>query len=272
MARIINKILNNFGLVIFLLLAWEISSRLIIYKGYINNAEILFPPLSSVLKEAVVLIQDKVIFMHLLMSLKRVMVGFGLSVLFAVPLGLILSLSKRWARQAEPIIECIRFIPPVAWIPISILWFGISEPQQYFIIFIGTFTTIFTTIFNEANSIPKELECTALCLGASRLNLILKVIIPATLSGIFLGMRLGLGLAWYLIVASEFVSASSGLGYLILEGRNIVNTQLIFVGMIIIGLISFLSNSIILKIKNLILPWTRKDTEISGIFESRQAM
>lgn len=272
MARIIDKILNNFGLVIFLLLAWEISSRLIIYKGYINNAEILFPPLSSVFKEVVILIKEKVILIHFLMSLKRVLIGFGLSVLFSVPLGLALSISRRWARQAEPIIECIRFIPPVAWIPISIIWFGVSEPQQYYIIFIGTFTTIFTTIFNEANSIPKELECTALCLGASRLSLILKVIIPASLSGIFLGMRLGLGLAWYLIVASEFVSASSGLGYLILEGRNIINTERIFVGMIIIGLISYFSNFIILKIKKLVLPWTRKDKEISGIFESRQAL
>lgn len=272
MGRIIRNILNRYALLLFILLTWEVSSRLIAAKDSMQNIQVLFLSLSAVIKEAVTLFRERIIIMHILASLRRVLVGFGVLALFAVPLGVSVSLSKRWGRQLKPVIRCLLFIPPVAWIPISILWFGIGELRQYYIIFIGTFASIFTIVYNYAKEIPELIKRTALCLGASKLKILLKVTIPATLKGILLALRLGLGFAWYLNVASEFVSTPNGLGYLIFKGRGIIKTEIIFVGMIIIGLISYFFNSILLRINCLILPWTRKEDEISGIFESQYSL
>lgn len=231
--------------------------------------QILFPPLSAVLKEAILLFQDNILIGHILASTKRVFVGFGFAALLAVPLGIILSLSPRWYWQIRPLINIIRFIPPVSWIPISILWFGITEIQQYYIIFIGTLPVIFLITYDNAKRIPQAMKKAATCLGAGRLKMFLRVIMPGALEGIFLSLRIGLGLGWFLIVASEFVSAAKGLGYLILEGRNIIKTERIFVGMIAIGLINYFFNFALIKMKHFALPWSEEEGKISGVFESQ---
>lgn len=272
MVRILRNILSRFGLILLLLLSWEFASRWISLKGSIQNVQVLFPSLSAVLKEGVLLFQNKIIIGHILASTGRVFVGFGLAALFAIPLGVILSLSQRLTWQFQPLINTIRFIPPVAWIPISILWFGITEAQQYYIIFIGTFPVIFFITYNNAKEIPLAIKRAATCLGADRLKMFLKIIVPGALNGIFLSLRVGLGFGWFLIVASEFVSAEKGLGYLILEGRNIIKTERIFVGMVTIGLISYFFNFVLAKIRYLILPWIEKEGKISGIFESQKPL
>lgn len=269
MGRILKYIFSRYGLILFLLLGWELISRWISARGSIQNVQVLFPPLSAVLKEAFLLFNDKILIRHILASTVRVFMGFGFAALLAVPLGIILSLSPSWNWQTRPLINIIRFIPPVAWIPISILWFGITEIQQYYIIFIGTLPVIFLVTYNNAKEIPLSIQKAASCLGAGRLKMFLKVILPGALSGIFLSLRIGLGFGWFLIVASEFVSAAKGLGYLILEGRNIIKTERIFVGMITIGLISYFFNFVLAKIRHFVLPWAEEEGKISGIFESQ---
>jgi len=271
MGRILKFITSRYGLILFLLLSWEVTSQWILAGWHTQNPKVLFPPLSSVLKEATFLFREKLLWEHILASTKRVFVGFGFAALLAVPLGIILSLSPRWNWQIRPLINIIRFIPPVAWIPISILWFGITEIQQYYIIFIGTLPVIFLITYDNAKRIPQAMKKAATCLGAGRLKMFLRVTLPGALEGIFLSLRVGLGFGWFLIVASEFVSAANGLGYLILEGRNIIKTERIFVGMITIGLISYFFNFVLMKIKYCVLPWAEKETKISGIFESQQS-
>ncbi len=268
MGRVLKNIFSRYGLVLSLLLVWELASYWISASGSIQNVQILLPRPSAVLKEAVFLLKDKLLLWHILASTKRVFVGWGLAALLAIPLGVSLALSQRLSWQFQPLINIIRFVPPVAWIPISILWFGITEAQQHYIIFIGTLPVMVLIIYNNAKEIPSAIKKAAACLGADRLKMFWKVILPGTLSGIFLSLRIGLSFGWFLIVASEFVSAAKGLGYLILEGRNIIKTERIFVGMITIGLVSYFFNFILAKIKYFVLPWAEED-KISGIFAGK---
>ena len=212
----------------------------------------VFPTPLQVVTGTVELVRDGSLWEHIGASLFRVGTGFGLAVLCAVPLGLWMG----WVHGAyvtlNPIFQMLRPISPIAWIPIAILWFGVGDVSPIFLIFISSlFPMIVQTTAGVHTIEPRYLRAAA-NFGVSRATLFRQVVIPAVLPQIIIGMRIGLGVAWLVVVAAEMIALRSGLGYLIIDSRNAGNRyDLVVAGMIIIGLIGLLLDGLMRLLEGL---------------------
>ncbi len=177
--------------------------------------------------------------LHIVYSLYRVGFGFALGVLAAIPLGILMGWSKRVREIINPMIEIVRPIPPLAWIPIAILWFGIGIRSAAFIIFLGVFFPVLLNTVSGVMSVNPRLIDAARSLGADRKDIFMKVLIPSSVPSIFTGMRIGIGIGWMTLVAAEFtgIKEGDGLGYMIMTARDIQRPDEILAGMLVIGLI-----------------------------------
>ena len=179
---------------------------------------------------------------HMLYSLYRVVLGYAVASLLAIPLGLLMGWSGKLLNMFRPVIEVFRPIPPLAWIPIAILWFGIGIKSAAFIIFLGAFFPILLNTISGVLSINPLLIEAARTLHAKEKDLFLKVLFPGTVPSIFVGMRIGIGIGWMTLVAAEFtgVKEGYGLGYMIMTARDIQRPDEILAGMLVIGIIGLL--------------------------------
>ncbi|MBU2582789.1 MAG: ABC transporter permease [Alphaproteobacteria bacterium] len=188
---------------------------------------------------------------HTMASLSRVVSAWGLSVLVAVPLGLLMARSKMAERLLDPVIELFRPISPLAWIPLAILWFGIGETGKIFIIFVATFFPIVLNTISGVKGVDPVLIRAGRVLGCNNEGtLFWRVILPAAMPTIIVGLRIAFGTGWAAIIAAELVAAQSGLGYLIADGMEILRSDLVMAGMIAIGVLGVLIDSIFRIIGN----------------------
>lgn len=194
---------------------------------------------------------------HILYSLYRVALGFAFAALLGIPLGLLMGGSPRLRRIINPVIELVRPIPPLAWIPIAILWFGIGMKSAAFIIFLGAFFPILLNTVSGVLSISPIYFEVARTLNAKRKHLFFKVLLPGATPSIFVGMRIGVGIGWMTLVAAEFTGVKSGygLGYMIMTARDIQRPDEILAGMLVIGLIGVLINSALRTCESRIVRW-----------------
>jgi NitT/TauT family transport system permease protein len=198
----------------------------------------IFPTPQGVVMGTLELARDGTLWEHIGASLMRVGAGFGLAVLLAIPLGLWMG----WVHGAfvtlNPLFQILRPISPIAWIPIAILWFGVGNASPIYLIFIASVFPMIVQTTAGVHTIEKRFLRAADNFGVTRKKLFLQVVFPATLPQIIVGMRIGLGVAWLVVVAAEMIALRSGLGYLIIDSRNAGNRyDLVIAGMIIIGLI-----------------------------------
>lgn len=197
------------------------------------------------------LIITKELFVHSLVSLSRVVAGFFLAVVVGLSLGIVMG----WSRKMENfsvIIEVIRPIPPLAWIPLAMLWLGIGFESKVFIIFIGAFFPVLSNSFLGVRETEPYLIEAGRVLGATDNEILRKVIIPNSVPSLLEGLRIGLGIAWMCLVAAELTGLKSplGLGYMIMEARDLGRADVVMAGMIAIGVIGYAMNSV--------LRWTEK--------------
>lgn len=199
----------------------------------------LFPPPIDVAGALGELYASGVLFGNISASLFRVFAGFAAAAIFAIPAGLILG----WYRRAEyafnPLIQLVRTISPIAWIPLAMLWFGIGDQPAIFIIFITSIFPILIATMHAVKNIDSNIIKSAVNFGARDLDMLRRVIFPAAFPYIIIGLRIALGIAWVIIVAAEMVGMQSGLGFMILDARNFLRTDLVVAGMVIIGVIGF---------------------------------
>lgn len=242
--------LRSLGVLAVLLLGWEAWSRF----GLDDAARTLLPPPSAIFKAAGELIATRELFWHLLDSLKREAVAFCWAAL-AIPLGVAMGWWRAIDRQIDPIVEMLRPIPPIAWIPLSILWFGIGDTQNQFIIFLGIFFPILINTIIGVKGIETNLIRAARCLGASEMNVVARVALRAAMPQILTGIRVGLGVGWMALVAAELVGANSGLGFLINDARTVLRTDIVIVGMATIGIVGLILDRIIRLMSRMLLPW-----------------
>jgi len=202
---------------------------------------VIFPTPWQVLQAMVELARDGTLFEHIGASLFRVGTGFGLAVAFAIPLGLWMGWVQGAYTTLNPIFQILRPISPIAWIPIAILWFGVGDVSPIFLIFISSVFPMIVQTVSGVHTIERRYLRAAENFGVSRATLFRQVVIPAVLPQVIIGMRIGLGVAWLVVVAAEMIALHSGLGYLIIDSRNAGNRyDLVIAGMIIIGLIGLL--------------------------------
>src|SRR5260370_4256921 len=172
----------------------------------------------------------------------------------AVPLGIAMGWWKRVEAQVDPIAEMLRPVPPLAWIPLSILWFGIGDTQNEYIIFLAAFFPVVLNSMAGARDVDTYLVRAGLSLGARRRDLFLTVVLPASLPNIFTGLRVGLGIGWMALVAGELVAAPTGLGYMINNARTLFRSDYILLGMVLIGLLGLLLDFLMRRLALLIMP------------------
>jgi len=199
---------------------------------------VIFPTPWEVVTGTWELLRNGTLWEHIGASLMRVGAGFGLAVCFAVPLGLWMGWVGGAYRTLNPLFQILRPISPIAWIPIAILWFGVGDASPIYLIFISSVFPMIVQTTVGVHTIEKRYLRAAENFGVSRRTLFKQVVIPAVLPQVLVGMRIGLGVAWLVVVAAEMIALHSGLGYMIMDSRNAGNRyDLVIAGMIIIGLI-----------------------------------
>jgi NitT/TauT family transport system permease protein/taurine transport system permease protein len=172
-----------------------------------------------------------------LTSLRRILIGFGIGVAAGVVLGAAMSASRVLRHLIDPVIEVLRPLPPLAFIPLFIIWFGIGELPKEVLIVIGVTPIMAVTTVAALDEVPEDLRLCARTLGASRWYTLARVQIRAALPGILTGMRISMAGAWTSIVAAELIAATSGLGYLIMQAGDYLNTALVFSGILSIAIL-----------------------------------
>ena len=196
-----------------------------------------------------------VLTVHIWSSLQVALLGFLLAVVIGVPLGWLMG----WYRGADsflrPIFEIIRPIPPVSWIPLTIVWLGIGLPAKSFIVFFAAFVPYLINAYTGIRQTKEVLKNVGKTFGASYFTVFVKVGIPSSLVMTFAGIKVAIGNAWATLVAAEMLAASSGLGYMILMGRSYARVDLIILGIVVIGVLGVIISAIINRLERIFLGW-----------------
>jgi ABC-type nitrate/sulfonate/bicarbonate transport system permease component len=249
MPRISNILMQLSG-ILALILIWQLAT------GVLHLVKpVILPPPTDVLTAAIDMVGDGSLFMHAGYSLWRVLLGFLAAVLIAVPLGVAMGWVRTIAHIVDPIVEVIRPIPPIAWIGLALLWFGIGIGSAIFLVFIGAFFPVLLNTIAGVRNVDRKLIEVAYTFGASDFEILRKVVIPAAMPTIYTGMRVGMGIGWMCVVAAEMVAVRYGLGNLILEASNFLQTDRVMVGMICIGILGLVVNFIFQLVGDRIFAW-----------------
>ncbi|HEX3743608.1 MAG TPA: ABC transporter permease [Bryobacteraceae bacterium] len=187
------------------------------------------------------LVRHGLLLKYVTASLFRVTWGFVLAAVLAIPLGLLIGWHRRAEMALNPLIQILRPISPLAWIPIAILWFGVGDLSAIFLIFLSCFFPLLLTAINAVQRIPAVYVNAGRNFGLSEAGVVWRVLYPAVLPQLITGLRITLGVAWIVVVAAEMIAVNSGLGFLIVDARNAGNRyDLVVAGMVIIGIIGLL--------------------------------
>jgi NitT/TauT family transport system permease protein len=193
---------------------------------------------------------------HIWMSVTRVYGGFLLAAIVGIPLGLMIGRIKVLRQLLDPTINVLRPIPVTAWLPLSMIFFGLGPNAAIFLVFLGAFYPILlNTIFGVRSVDPRLFEAASM-LGCDGSAMFRQVVLPAALPSIFNGLRIAHGFAWILIVVGEMTGVPTGLGSVIMDGRTLSRTDLVITGMIVIGAMGFITDRIIVMISNRVLSWS----------------
>lgn len=187
----------------------------------------------------------------------RVFYGFVAAQILGIPLGLGMGWNRNFKHLTFPVFELLRPIPPLAWVPVSILFWPTNELSIAFITFIGAFFTIVVNVLGGVGSIKKELVYSAVSFGASPSQVFWRVVLPATIPSIATGMMVGIGITWNVVIAAEMIAGNTGLGRLTWEAYLAGYTPGIIVGMISIGLAGYVSSGLVKWVSELLMPWKR---------------
>lgn len=228
---------------------WEIST--IIHLPIIGNV----PAPTSVLKTLLQQIQEAYYWYSWGDSMVRIFIGFIIAQVVGVPLGLFLGANHKARELIFPIFEIMRPVPPLAWVPVSVIFWPSAEMSMIFVTFLGAFFTVVLNIVEGITSIDARYIRAAYSLGSTRNDIFWRVLLPASLPSVVVGMTVGMGITWAVVVAAEMIATNTGLGYLTWRGYVAGEFPLIVVGMMSIGLAGYFSSALIRRIGSWFTPW-----------------
>lgn len=231
------------------LMVWQLLSA----TGYIRP--MILPPPAQVAEVSWQLIRSGELGGHVLSSAVRVLEGFALAAVAGLLLGIGIGLSRTTGRLAELPIQLIKPIPPIAWIPLAILWFGIGEWAKIYLIFIGAFFPVLINTIDGIRQTDGRFVELAQILEVPRAKFIRQVILPGALPQIMTGLRIGLNIAWMCVVAAELIAASSGVGFLIMDARQLSQTDVVLAGMVTMGVLGKLTDDALRHIEGRLIKW-----------------
>jgi NitT/TauT family transport system permease protein len=217
----------------------------------------IFPSPPAVVRAIVTLGRQSLLWHYIADSLLRVGSGYLVAVALGVPLGLFLGWHPAAARAVNPLIQMLRPISPLAWMPLAVIWFGVSNAAPMFLIFLASFFTVVVAAMNGVRNVPPMMLQAGRNFGLGPWQLITRVVVPATLPRILVGLRIAFGVAWLVLVAAEMIAVDSGLGYLIIDARNAGKRyDLVVAGMLMIGLIGLLLDTLVRQLERLpVVKW-----------------
>lgn len=240
------------GIFVFLCI-WYVATKFTSLGRIMPDPIVVF---SNFFKAFVVPIGTKSMALHILISLRRMLIPYAVGGVCGVVIGILMG----WYKVADsifmPYIQMLRPIPPIAWIPLSIIWFGFGEGSKYFLIFLACFFTIALTTYNGVHSVDDTLIRAARMLGAKDSQLFTTIVLPTTVPYIFSGLQVALGSAWATIVAAEMIRSSEGVGWLIVSGQDVGNMTQIMVGIVAIALTGLTITTIMRGVESKLCAWT----------------
>jgi sulfonate transport system permease protein len=251
--RLRATLIGALSLVAFLIL-WHLLTkyRVVFFVRFIN-----VPSPLAVYESFTTAIHDPKFLMHVLLSCRRIIFGFSLAALVAVPLGLVMGRFKLIHEIVFPVSEVLRPIPAIAWVPMAIMLWPTNEQSIVFITFLGSFFPILVNTLHGMVLVDPVLVRAARCLGAREASIFREVYFPASLPHIFTGLTVGMGVAWVSLIAAEMISGQYGIGYFTWEAYSLVQYADIALGMIAIGVLGLLSSLLIRAAGRLVMPWGR---------------
>ncbi len=252
MMNLLRRILRWLCLPLLILVAWQLVSDWRVFSPY------LLPSPARVAEAAWELVASGVLAKHLYVSLSRVFSGFLLSVLLAVPLGILCGQSKRFDTYCWLLLEFLRHVPPLAAVPLIILWAGIGEASKLTIIVLASFFPLFLNTYSGIKNCDRRLLEVARSLGFTPWEQIARIRVPAAMGTIVVGLRLALGYSWRALIGAELIAASAGIGYLILDAEEMSRPDVVLVGMLTIGLVGTLIDYVFLYAIRRFFPWQQE--------------
>ncbi len=238
------------ALPIILILIWELVSHFGDVKSY------NMPAPEVILKDAWEKLQDGDLWKHISISFLRVLEGFLIAAVSALALGVLIGLNKYVERFTELVLQILKPIPPIAWIPLAILWFGIGESSKLYIIFYGAFFPILLNTVDGIHNVDKRYLELGQVYEVRKWRLVRKVILPGALPSILTGILVGLGNAWICVVAAEMIAATRGVGYMLSNGRSLSRADDVILAMLLIGIVGKVMDDILKLISGKIMKWS----------------
>ncbi len=242
--------------VLALLLLWWFITR----KGWIKP--LFLPSPAAVLEQFRDVATDgfggATLLEHTFWSLYRVFAAFFLACLTAIPVGILMGVSRAARGVFDPPIEFYRPIPPLAYLPLIVIWFGIGDLAKIILIYLAVFAPLALNARAGVRSVALEQIHAAYSLGASRLQVIVHVILPAALPEILTGMRIGIGFGWTTLVAAEIVAARAGLGQMVWNASEFLRSDVVIMGIVVIGALAYLFDLLMRRIEQALVPWKGK--------------
>ena len=235
----IKQFFSGFVAFFFIILLWQFL------VSFYDISENVFPNPVTVFNSSWQLIEDGSFLRHTVASLYRVTLGFYLAAILAIPLGITIGRYMVARDILNPVIQFLRPISPLAWIPLAMLWFGIGDKPAIFLIFLSCFFPLVVATTIAVGAINQVYFQVAANFNFSRVDVLFKIIVPAIIPEMVTALRLTVSIAWLVVVAAEMIAVQSGLGFLILDSRNALRMDYVMVGMIIIGIIGLLLDYIV---------------------------
>lgn len=252
------KLMISLATVVLLLIIWFLATNI----GSVSS--VILPKPQDVWNCFIRLLKDgygtnrDTLLVHMAESMKRLLIAFALSIATAIPLGLLSGYFSHVSAIVSPFVEFIRPIPPLAYYTLLVLWLGISEASKITLLFLAGFAPIFIACVSGVKRINKDYLNASYMLGANKRQTFVNVILPAALPDIFTGIRTAIGVEYTTLVAAEMVAAKRGIGWMVLDASNWLKSDVVFVGVIIMGITGILLNQIILILEGYVVHWSGK--------------
>lgn len=253
----LQRTLVSTGAVALVLGVWQLSGSL----RWIDP--LLLPPPTEIIQTTSDILQEGYrqvsLWQHILVSVLRATVAFAAAIAVGIPLGLAMGLSPVTSALLEPFVQFLRPLPKIALIPLTVVWFGIDEGSKFFLIFISCLLSVIVSAAAATVGVNKNRVRAAQTLGANRYQIFTRVVLPNALPEIITGVRLSIGIGWTSLIAAEMVAANSGLGWMVINAGTYLRTDVVMLGILLLGGIGYLFDLLLVLLQRSFVPWAGRD-------------
>lgn len=234
--------LSGAAAIVVALIVWYVAVKV--------SGTSIFPSPLDVARAVGQLVEKRLLWSYIRDSLFRVAAGYLLGAAIGIPLGIFLGYNPTAARAANPLIQILRPISPIAWMPLAVIWFGVSNAAPIFLIFLASFFPIVVGAMNGVRNVPPMYMQAGVNFGLSPFQMMRRIVVPAVLPRIAVALRVSFGVAWVVLVAAEMIAVNSGLGYLIIDARNAGKRyDLVVAGILMIGLLGLIIDTLFRRVE-----------------------